>query len=77
MSSKDFVVLVLLSCLIAIPIGYYFMQQWLQTYQYHTEIPLWIFVVTSLSAFVITMITISYQALRASMVSLVNSLRGE
>jgi len=77
MLSKDFVVLVVLSCLIAIPVGYYFMQSWLQKYEYHTEISWWIFLVTGLSAFVITLITVSYQALKASMTSPVNSLRSE
>jgi putative ABC transport system permease protein len=77
MLSKDFVVLVLLSCLIAAPAGYYLMQHWLQKYEYHTEISWWIFPVTCLSAFVITLVTVSYQALRASMTSPVNSLRSE
>lgn len=77
MLSKDFVVLVLLSCLIAMPVGYYFMQSWLAKYQYHTEISLWILVVTCLSAFVITLVTVSYQALKASMMNPMNSLRSE
>jgi ABC-type antimicrobial peptide transport system permease subunit len=77
MLSKDFVMLVLLSCLIAIPVSYYFMQNWLQKYQYHTEISWWIFLVTCVSALVITLITVSYQALKASMINPVNSLRSE
>jgi putative ABC transport system permease protein len=77
MLSKDFVVLVLLSCLIAMPVSYYFMQNWLQKYEYHTEISWWIFLVTCLAAFVITLITVSYQALKASMMNPVNSLRSE
>jgi putative ABC transport system permease protein len=52
--SKDFVVLVILSLLIATPVSYYFMHQWLQGYQYRTEISLWIFVVTALGAMLIT-----------------------
>jgi putative ABC transport system permease protein len=77
MLSKDFVMLVLLSCLIAIPVGHYFMQNWLQKYQYHTEISWWIFLVTCLSALFITLITVSYQALKASMTNPVKGLRSE
>lgn len=77
MLSKEFVVLVLLSCLIAIPVGYYFMQNWLQKYEYHTEISFWIFLVTCLTTFVITLITVSYQALKASMMNPISSLRSE
>ena len=43
---KDFVVLVIISCLIAIPVSYYFMDSWLQKYEYRTEISWWIFVVS-------------------------------
>ena len=43
MLSKDFVILVLISCFIAIPIGYYLMNDWLEKFNYRTEIPWWIF----------------------------------
>ena len=77
MLSKDFVVLVVIACLIAIPIVYYFTTAWLEQYQYRTEISWWIFVVTSLVALVITLLTVSYQAVNAALMKPVNSLRSE
>jgi putative ABC transport system permease protein len=77
MLSKDFVVLVVISCLIAIPIAYYFLAAWLRQYEYRTEISWWIFVVTSLAAIMITLLTVSYQAVKAALMKPVNSLRSE
>ena len=77
MLSKDFVVLVVISCLIAIPIAYYFIAAWLKQYEYRTEISWWIFAVTSLAALVITLLTVSYQAVKAALMKPVNSLRSE
>jgi predicted permease len=77
MLSKDFIVLVIISCAIAIPISYYLMSNWLQKYEYRTGISWWIFVVTSLAALVITLLTVSYQAVKAAMMKPVNSLRSE
>ena len=77
MLSKDFVVLVVISCLIAIPIAYYFLAAWLKQYEYRTEISWWIFGVTSLAALVITLLTVSYQAVKAALMKPVNSLRSE
>jgi putative ABC transport system permease protein len=77
MLSKDFVVLVVISCFIAIPMGYYFMSSWLQKYVYHTEISIWIFLVTCTSALCITLLTVSFQAVKAALMNPVNSLRSE
>jgi putative ABC transport system permease protein len=77
MLSKDFVVLVVISCLIAIPIAYYFLTAWLQQYEYRTKISWWIFAATSLAALVITLLTVSYQAVKAALMKPVNSLRSE
>lgn len=75
--SKDFVALVIISLLIATPTSYYFMQNWLLKYQYRTEIPWWIFVASGIGALLITLLTVSYQAIRAAMANPVNSLRSE
>jgi len=75
--SHDFVVLVIISCIIAAPIGYYLMNNWLLKYEYRTEISGWIFIVTCAGALVITLATVSYQALRAAMMNPVKSLRSE
>jgi ABC-type antimicrobial peptide transport system permease subunit len=77
MLSKDFVVLVTISCLMALPPAYWLMNQWLKAYEYRTEIPWWIFAITCLSAILITLLTVSYQSIKAAMMSPVNSLRTE
>lgn len=75
--SKDFVVLVILSCFIAIPIAYYFMSNWLQKYQYRTDMSWWIFAVAVLGSLVITLFTVSFQAIKAAITNPVKSLRTE
>jgi putative ABC transport system permease protein len=75
--SKDFVVLVIISCLIAAPIAYYFMNEWLQKYTYRTEISWWIFVVAGVGALAITLLTVSYQAIKAALMNPVKSLKTE
>jgi ABC-type antimicrobial peptide transport system permease subunit len=77
MLSKDFVALVAVSCLIAIPIARYFLHQWLQQFSYRTEISWWIFAGTVLGAMMITLMTVSYQALKAANGNPVKSLRAE
>jgi ABC-type antimicrobial peptide transport system permease subunit len=75
--SKEFVTLVLLSCAIAIPIGWYYMNDWLKTYQYKTNINIEVFVVVVLVAIVITLLTVSFQAIKAAVANPVKSLRTE
>jgi putative ABC transport system permease protein len=77
MLSRDFVVLVIISCAIAIPIAYYYLGEWLTNYDYRTEMSWWIFVSASLGALVITLLTVSYQAVKAAMMKPVESLRSE
>lgn len=77
MLSKDFILLVSLSCLIAIPIAYFALDNWLQNYEYRTKIHWWIFVCASLGAMLITFITVSYQSLNAASINPVKSLRDE
>ncbi|HDZ13770.1 hypothetical protein LCGC14_1034010 [marine sediment metagenome] len=77
MLSKDFVILVLISCLIAIPIIYHFMGQWLQSYEYRMEISWYIFVIAIAGALAITLLTVSFQAIKAANVNPIKSLRTE
>ncbi len=77
MLSKDFVNLVIISCAIAIPIAWYFLHQWLMKYPYRTEISLWIFVLAGLGAMCITLLTVSYQAIKAALMNPASSLRTE
>ncbi|MEJ0106106.1 MAG: ABC transporter permease [Bacteroidota bacterium] len=75
--SKDFVLLVLLSCAIAIPAGYYFMHNWLLNYEYRTEISWWIFASAGAGALIITLLTVSFQSIKAALMNPVKSLRTE
>ncbi len=77
MLSKDFVLLVIISQLIASPIAYYFMHNWLQHYQYRTNISWWMFAVTAFGAIAITLLTVSYQSIKAALENPVKSLRSE
>ena len=75
--SKDFVLLVLISCVIAGPIAGYYMNGWLKTYQNKTTIGVWVYVFVVLIAILITLITVSFQAVKAAMANPVRSLRTE
>jgi putative ABC transport system permease protein len=75
--SQNFVILVVISFGIATPTAYYLLNNWLKHYQYRTDISWWIFAVAGLGALLITLLTVSYQAIRAAMLDPVKSLRTE
>ncbi|WP_217602287.1 ABC transporter permease [Chitinophaga sp. GbtcB8] len=75
--SKDFVVLVIIAFCIAVPVAYYGMSAWLQHYQYRATMSWWIFAVTGLGAIAITLLTVSYQGIKAALMNPVKSLRLE
>lgn len=75
--STDFLLLVSLSCLIAMPLGYYFLNRWLQNYQYRIDISWWVFLMAFFGAILITLLTVSWQAIRAARANPVKSLRTE
>lgn len=75
--SRDFVFLVLISCLIALPAAWYFMHGWLQRYEYRTDIAWWMLVASGVGALVITIATVSFQSVRVAKANPVNSLRSE
>ncbi len=75
--SSEFVILVIISCMVAVPLAWYFMYGWLQQYEYRTTIGWYIFVVAGAGALVITLLTVSYQAIRAGVANPVRSLRSE
>jgi len=77
MLSKEFVMLVIISSFIAIPLAWYFLHEWLQKYEYRTNISGWIFLAAGLGALVITLLTVSFQAIKAAIANPVNSLRSE
>ncbi|SEJ37977.1 ABC-type antimicrobial peptide transport system, permease component [Dyadobacter koreensis] len=73
----DFVILIVVSCLLATPIAWYAMDQWLEKYAYHTQISWWIFAFASLGTLAITFITVSYQVIQTALLDPVKSLRSE
>ncbi|WP_298739696.1 ABC transporter permease [uncultured Chitinophaga sp.] len=77
MLSKDFVGLVMISCVIAIPLAWYLLHLWLQDYTYRTTLSWWIFAAAATGALIITLMTVSYQAFRAAVMNPVRSLKAE
>ncbi len=77
MLSKDFVWLICISLAIATPVAWYFMHGWLQQYEYRAPLSLWIFLAAGLGALAITLATVSFQSIKASLVNPVKSLRSE
>jgi ABC-type antimicrobial peptide transport system permease subunit len=77
MLSKDFVILVIIACVVAIPSAYYLMYHWLSGYEYRTEISWWVFAITGIGALIITLVTVSYHAITAALMNPVKSLRSE
>jgi ABC-type antimicrobial peptide transport system permease subunit len=75
--SKEFVQMVLLSCLIAFPVAWWAMSRWLQSYAYRITINAWVFLLAGVSAILIAVITISFQSIKAAIASPVKSLRSE
>jgi len=75
--SREFVLLVAVACCIAGPLSYYFMHSWLQQYTYRTPIHWWLFAASIAGALLITLATVSIQAVRAALVNPVKSLRSE
>ncbi|MFN3378736.1 MAG: ABC transporter permease [Runella zeae] len=75
--SKDFIKLVVIANVIAFPLAYYGLSQWLQNFEYRIGIEWWIFVVTAILAVSITLLTVSVQAVKAALVNPVKSLKSE
>lgn len=74
---KDFIGLVVIALLIASPVIYFFMQRWLQHYPYRTRISGWIFLLTGIGVLCITLLTVSYQSIKAALMNPVKSLKME
>ena len=75
--SKDFVVLVGIALLIALPLSWFGMHRWLEGYTYRSGISWWIFPLTAAAALLITLLTVSVQAVKAAMANPIDSLRSE
>jgi putative ABC transport system permease protein len=77
MLSANFLKVVGIAFLIATPLAWYFMQKWLSDYQYRISIEWWVFLVAGTIAFVISLLTVSYQSLKAALSNPVKNLRTE
>jgi len=75
--SREFVVLVMVSCVIAAPAALYFLKHWLEKYKYHIDIGPGVFIASGIAAIIITLFTISFQAIKAALANPVLSLRTE
>ena len=75
--SKDFLVLILIAFIVAIPVSWWVMHNWLQNYAYRINIAWWVFVVAGAAALCIALFTISFQAIKATIANPVKSLRTE
>ncbi|GAB4022118.1 ABC transporter permease [Spirosoma migulaei] len=75
--AKDFVFLVVIALGVAIPTAWYFLTGWLGNYTYRTDISWWIFAVSGTGALLITLLTVSFQSIKAALINPVNSLRSE
>jgi putative ABC transport system permease protein len=75
--SKDFIKLVILSLIIASPVAWYFMNDWLQDFSYRVSISWWIFAGAGIIAIAIALLTVSFQAVKAALMNPVRNLRTE
>lgn len=75
--SKDFLKLVLIAFVIAVPVAYWLMQKWLLDFAFRTEMDWWVFAFAGIEAVLIALITVSFQAIKAAIANPVKSLRSE
>ncbi len=75
--SKDFLKLVLIALMVAVPVGWYAMNKWLQDFAYRINLQWWVFLVAGIIAILIAFITISFQTIRAALANPVKNLRTE
>ena len=75
--SKEFIILIAIAFVIASPIAWYFMDDWLRDYPYRINLSWWIFLAGGIGAIIIALITVSFQAIKAAIANPVKSLRTE
>lgn len=75
--SKDFMLLIIIALLIATPVAWYGMHSWLSNFQYHTAVSWWVFVASGIVALLLTLITVSFQSIKAALMNPVKSLKSE
>jgi ABC-type antimicrobial peptide transport system permease subunit len=75
--SKEFAALVIVAIIIAVPTSYYFLNKWLQEFAFRIDLSWWVFGLAGISALMIAILTVSFQAIKAAVASPVKSLRSE
>jgi putative ABC transport system permease protein len=75
--SKDFIKLVLIALVLASPVAWYVASNWLQDFAYRIDISWWMFVLAGITAVIIALVTVSFQAIKAALINPVKSLRSE
>src|SRR5690606_34248440 len=75
--SMDFLKLVGVAVVVALPLGWFAMDRWLQDFSYRIDIPWWTLAISALTAIVVALLTVSYQSIKAAIVNPVKSLRSE
>ncbi|HTI92470.1 MAG TPA: ABC transporter permease [Puia sp.] len=75
--TKEFLRLVAIALLIAFPVAWYLMNQWLQGFVYKVNISVWVFVMAGVAALLVAFVTVSYQTIKAALANPVRSLRSE
>ncbi len=75
--AKDFIKLVLAGIVVAVPIGWYAMDKWLQDFAYKIDVQWWVFALSGLVALVVALLTVSFQSIKAALMDPVKSLRSE
>ena len=75
--SKEFTILIMVAFIIAAPVAWYIMHNWLQDFAYRIDVGWWIFIVAGLAALLIALFTVSTQALKAAFTNPIKSLRTE
>ncbi|HWJ91500.1 MAG TPA: FtsX-like permease family protein, partial [Flavisolibacter sp.] len=73
--SKEFIALVSISCVIAAPVAFYYLHQWLQQYNYRVAIDPFVFLTAGISALMVTVMTVSFQSIRAAIANPAKSLK--
>jgi putative ABC transport system permease protein len=75
--TKDFLKLVGIAIIIALPVGWFVMNKWLEDFSFRIDIPLWIYALSTFSAILISILTVSYQSIKAALVNPIKSLKTE
>jgi len=75
--SREFIILVLAALIIATPLAWIAMDKWLEDYSYHTNLSWWMFVIAGVVAIIITLLTVSFQAIKAAMANPIRALKNE